>query len=167
MHVCIHFHSFVHLCTYIHVYTCAIYKTPCTPHSLAPAVELTEDDREALDTIREALALLQQVLGSAVGAPGAEPGPLAPASLTQLRDAARELQPLLPELLPGVVATVELFIRALLRRFLLRLAEEVGPAQRGVVEGVAAGMVAAMPLASQVEVLMAMMSNEGTRRRSW
>lgn len=130
-------------------------------HSLAPAVELTEDDREALDTIREALALLQQVLGSAVGAPGSEPGPLAPASLAQLRDAATELQPLVPELLPGVVATVELFVRALLRRFLLRLAEEVGPGQRGVVEGVAAGMVAAMPLATQVQVLLNMMASSG------
>lgn len=125
-----------------------------TPHSLAPVVELTEDDREALDTIRGALALLQQVLGSATGAPGSEPGPLAPASLTQLRDAARELQPLVPELLPGVVATAELFVRALLRRVLLRLADELGPGERGVVQGVAAGMVAAMPLATQVEVLI-------------
>ena len=128
--------------------------SPHALHSLAPVVELTEDDREALDTIRGALALLQQVLGSATGAPGSEPGPLAPASLTQLRDAARELQPLVPELLPGVVATAELFVRALLRRVLLRLADELGPGERGVVQGVAAGMVAAMPLATQVEVLI-------------
>lgn len=141
------------------------------PHvySLAPVVELTDDDREALDTIREAVALFEQLLASAAGAPGSEPGPLAPASLSQLRQAARELQPLLPELLPGIAYTGELFVRALLRRVLLRLADEVGPAQRGVVQGVVDGVMAAMPLSTQVEVLtsaFAMMdAGRGYQRR--
>eukprot|EP00798_Chlamydomonas_sp_ICE-L_P030592 gene30592-35603_t len=79
--------------------------------SMQPVMALTQEDRQALHTLRS----------SANNMPGAmETGSRA------LR-AAGEVMPMLPELLPGVRVTLELFMRQLVRRMALRLAEDLEP----------------------------------------
>ncbi|KAK9823974.1 hypothetical protein WJX72_006718 [[Myrmecia] bisecta] len=82
---------------------------------LAPAVAPTEEDEEALTTIRGILDLLARL------------PPPEPASGQRALAAWSELYPMLPELLPGVARTGEMFVKALIRRIAMRIAEDVQP----------------------------------------
>ena len=99
-------------------------------HSMEPAVALTKEDRQALNTLRAILDLMQPSLFAMGGGAGGIPGSVAAAGRTTLR-AAGEVMPMLPELLPGVQVTVELFIRQLVRRMAIRLAEDLEPGKFG------------------------------------
>jgi aarF domain-containing kinase len=90
-------------------------------HSMEPAVALTSEDRQSLNTLHTVLELM---LPHAVqGIPN-----VASAGKTAVR-AAREVVPMLPELLPGMQITAEMFIRQLIRRMAIRLAEDLDPAR--------------------------------------
>lgn len=88
-------------------------------HSMEPAVALTKEDRQALDTLRAVLELLQPSLVQGI--------PNVAQAGTRAVRVAGEVMPMLPELLPGVQVTVELFLRQLVRRMALRLAEDLEP----------------------------------------
>jgi aarF domain-containing kinase len=92
-------------------------------HSMEPAVALTKEDRQALNTLRAILDLMQPSLMQGIPS-------VATAGRNTLR-AAGEMVPMLPDLLPGVQVTVELFIRQLVRRMALRLAEDLEPGKFG------------------------------------
>mmetsp|Transcript_16307 Transcript_16307/g.35263 ORF Transcript_16307/g.35263 Transcript_16307/m.35263 type:complete len:1034 (+) Transcript_16307:166-3267(+) len=92
-------------------------------YSIEPAVQLTKEDRQALNTIRAVLELLQPSLQQGI--------PNVAAAGSRAVRAAGEVVPLLPELLPGVQVTVELFFRQLVRRMALRLAEDLEPGKYG------------------------------------
>eukprot|EP00798_Chlamydomonas_sp_ICE-L_P016541 gene16541-22770_t len=86
--------------------------------SMRPMMALTNNDRQALNTLRAVLDLLQP---SATAIPGAM------SSGSRAMRAAGEVMPMLPELLPGVRVTLELFVRQLVRRMALRLADDLEP----------------------------------------
>lgn len=88
-------------------------------HSMEPAVALTKEDRQALDTLRAVLELMQPSLVQGI--------PNVAQAGTRAVRVAGEVMPMLPELLPGVQVTVELFLRQLVRRMALRLAEDLEP----------------------------------------
>ncbi|GAX83432.1 hypothetical protein CEUSTIGMA_g10857.t1 [Chlamydomonas eustigma] len=92
-------------------------------HSMEPAVALTKEDRQALNTLRAILDLMQPSLMQGIPS-------VATAGRNTLR-AAGEMVPMLPDLLPGVQVTVELFIRQLVRRMAIRLAEDLEPGKFG------------------------------------
>ncbi len=72
--------------------------------AMTPTVALSDEDRQALSTIRILLDLLQPSLR---GLPGVASGG------SRAMRAAGELMPMVPELLPGVQSTLELFVRSL------------------------------------------------------
>ncbi|KAF6265823.1 hypothetical protein COO60DRAFT_1633263 [Scenedesmus sp. NREL 46B-D3] len=140
---------------------------------LAPAVQLTEEDEEALGVVRGIFQLVARISsdppaaaapaagssggyrsvgladtgnaasgmvfsttelsssrlgGLAAAGRGQQVGPraalaAAAEAVNGAAGAARELQPILPELIPGLQHTGELFVRAFVRRVTLRLAE--------------------------------------------
>eukprot|EP01024_Parvocaulis_polyphysoides_P031316 TRINITY_DN28351_c1_g1_i4.p1 TRINITY_DN28351_c1_g1~~TRINITY_DN28351_c1_g1_i4.p1 ORF type:complete len:703 (+),score=101.06 TRINITY_DN28351_c1_g1_i4:188-2296(+) len=86
---------------------------------ISPVVELSDEDKEALSTIKGLLDLL----GGPQNALDAVPNLLeAP---DQSRKMAQEIVEMLPQLLPGIAYTGELFIRQLLSRVLTRLSEQL------------------------------------------
>jgi aarF domain-containing kinase len=87
-------------------------------NALAPTVKLTEDDKQALHTIRY---IMDALLPSLANLPEA-----AVAGRNAIQ-AAGELAPMIPSLLPGIQSTMELFVRRLMRRLALRLAEDLKP----------------------------------------
>ena len=102
-------------------------------HSMEPAVALSKEDRQALNTLRAILDLMQPSLFASMGggSVGGLPGSVAMAGRNTLR-AAGEVMPMLPELLPGMQVTFELFFRQLIRRMAIRLAEDLEPGKFGV-----------------------------------
>eukprot|EP01026_Neomeris_dumetosa_P041066 TRINITY_DN33986_c0_g1_i11.p1 TRINITY_DN33986_c0_g1~~TRINITY_DN33986_c0_g1_i11.p1 ORF type:complete len:932 (+),score=126.14 TRINITY_DN33986_c0_g1_i11:322-2796(+) len=86
---------------------------------LSPFVELTEEDKEALTTIKG----LVEIVGGPQMAISNVP------TLIQTPDKSRQLilevAEMLPQLLPGMAYTGELFIRQLLSRMLTRLSEKL------------------------------------------
>eukprot|EP01023_Acetabularia_acetabulum_P029612 TRINITY_DN2793_c0_g2_i1.p1 TRINITY_DN2793_c0_g2~~TRINITY_DN2793_c0_g2_i1.p1 ORF type:complete len:988 (+),score=151.02 TRINITY_DN2793_c0_g2_i1:77-2965(+) len=86
---------------------------------ISPVVELNEEDKEALSTIKGLLDLV----GGPENALNSVPNLLqAPEQSVQL---AEEIVGMLPQLLPGIAKTGELFIRQLLSRVLTRLSESL------------------------------------------
>lgn len=102
------------------------------PHDMLSAmnsrVTLTDEDRQALDTIE---SLLHVVGGGAEpGGTGADIGSLLGSSMRTgqtVMKGAGELMPIMPDLLPGVQATFEMFVKQLVRRMALRLADDLAP----------------------------------------
>jgi len=93
--------------------------------ALAPAVELTASDREALESVRALLALAQRAAGAAAASAsssGGGGGGAGRAAAAALGRAAGELSPLLPELAPGLAHTGQLLLRALSQRAAARIA---------------------------------------------
>jgi len=86
--------------------------------AMAPTVRLTDDDKQALSTIRY---VLDALVPSLANIPDAA---VAGRSAVQV---AGELAPMMPDLLPGIQSTLEMFMRQLLRRLALRLAEDLAP----------------------------------------
>jgi len=90
--------------------------------AMAPNVKLTDDDKQALFTIRY---VLDALVPSLQNVPEAA---LAGRNAVQM---AGEIMPMVPELLPGMQSTLELFTRQLVRRLALRLAEDLSDNQTG------------------------------------
>jgi len=84
--------------------------------AMAPEVKLTEDDKQALFTIRYVLDALVPSLASI---------PEAAAASRSVFQVAGELAPMMQELMPGMQSMLERFLRQLLRRLALRLAEDL------------------------------------------
>lgn len=84
--------------------------------SMAPTVKLSEEDKQALFTIRYVLDALLPSLHNVPEAAVAGRNAVAMAG---------ELMPMVPDLLPGMQSTLELFTRQLVRRLALRLAEDL------------------------------------------
>lgn len=84
---------------------------PPLPCRLPALVELSPDDRQQLANAAGIASLLRQQQQPAA----------APPTPQQVRQLARELAPLLPQLLPGMAATGEQFVRKLGQRNLDRL----------------------------------------------
>jgi aarF domain-containing kinase len=128
-------------------------------HSMEPAVALTKEDRQALNTLRAILDLMQPSVPSLMASiPG-----MATAGRTTLR-AAGEMMPMLPELIPGVQVTVELFIRQLVRRMALRLAEDLEPGKFGAAAPPAA---ATKPVSSPAQSQDAARMKPGAPGSNW
>ena len=87
-------------------------------NAIAPAVKLTDDDKQALYTIRY---VMDALLPSLANLPDAA---IAGRNAVQ---AAGEIAPMIPSLLPGIQSTTELFVKQLMRRLALRLAEDLRP----------------------------------------
>jgi len=90
--------------------------------SMQPAVALSNEDKQALNTIRALLDLLVPGPGSA--------GPNVAGMGVRAVRTMGEVAPLLPELLPGLQVTLEMFMRQLVRRMALRLAEDLDTAAK-------------------------------------
>jgi aarF domain-containing kinase len=114
-------------------------------HSMEPAVQLSKEDRQALNTLSAVLDLI----GGGNGSTGkSATGIISSATMRMMQGgvpnvasmasmggkavrAAGEVAPLLPELLPGIQVTAELFTRQLVRRMAIRLAEDLGEPKSG------------------------------------
>ena len=109
-------------------------------HSMEPAVQLSKEDKQALNTLTAVLDLIGGGNGtgnrSATGListatmrmmQGGVPNVASMASMGgRAVRAAGEVAPLLPELLPGIQVTAEMFTKQLVRRMAVRLAEDLG-----------------------------------------
>lgn len=84
--------------------------------TITPTVRLTEEDREALHTIKYVM--------DAVG-PRLANIPDAAIAGRNVVQATRELAPMIPELMPGIQSTMEKFVKKLLHRLALRLVEDL------------------------------------------
>lgn len=96
--------------------------------SLQPAVALSDEDRQTLDSLRVLMQLVSPESSSGVGGrmgPGLV-GEVAAGAPRAMR-AAGELMPLMPEIMPGLQSTLELFMRQLVRRIALRIADDLQP----------------------------------------
>lgn len=102
--------------------TCCLISTPAEPSRslvplcrVAPTLQPSEEDLQALATAQGVAGLLQR-------GPSAAPGQPSPEDAVRL---ARELGPMLPELMPGVARMGEMFGRELVRRWALRVAADM------------------------------------------
>ncbi|KAG1653988.1 hypothetical protein FOA52_007181 [Chlamydomonas sp. UWO 241] len=124
--------------------------------SMEPAVQLSLEDRAALETVRAVLEIAQS---SASGM-----GSIAQTGRRAVR-AAGEVVPLLPELLPGMQATAVMFVRQLVRRVAQRLADDLGPQVAGATAG-ATGRSNNMPAAAPAQAARQQAAPAGTPARS-
>ena len=85
---------------------------------LQPAFSVTQEDEEALNTVRGIIRLVMEldVLSTSLQ----QQQPRVNAALSQ---AATELAPIIPDLLPGVARITELFVRKLASRVITRVAD--------------------------------------------
>lgn len=110
-------------------------------HSMEPAVQLSKEDKQALNTLTAVLDLMGG--GNGTGRGTSATGLIGNATMRMMQGgvpnvasmasmggravrAAGEVAPLLPELLPGIQVTAEMFTKQLVRRMAVRLAEDLG-----------------------------------------
>lgn len=87
---------------------------------MAPALNVTDEEKESLNVIRSIFSIVQNLDTSSTES-NQEYSP--EAMLNLLQNLAKELSPMIPDLVPGVVRISELFVRRLASKGVSRIAD--------------------------------------------